>query len=344
MILVTGGTGLVGSHLLWNLIASGEKKVRAIYRTEDSREKTKALFLWKIEQQPALSEKHPFKKIEWVKTDLNNLNGLKPAFEGVTRVYHCAAMISFNPREYQKLKKVNVEGTANIVNLSLAYGVKKLCYVSSIAAIGTGKNPRTETTFWEPHKHNSVYSITKFAAEMEVWRGTQEGLPAVIVNPGLILGEGDYDSGSGKIFGTVYGGNSFYTPGSTAVVDVNDVVEAMIRLSQSEIQNERYILVSKNMDYKEIFSVIAEALASKKPKYALQPWQMYGLAFLDRVAALIFGKDQVIFRTTVRSAFLVRTYSNSKLKKAIDFDFTPIPETVTRVARHFLAQHKEQQT
>lgn len=202
MILVTGGTGLVGAHLLWQLIASGEK-VRATYRSEQSKVAVEELFRYKAKNEnEVLQAQSFFQKIEWVQADINDIPALEAAFDQVAYVYHSAALVSFDPALFNKIQHINKEGTANMVNLSLKYGITKFCHVSSIGALGTTQNnaPITESTFWTPSRENSVYGISKFASETEVWRGTQEGLNAVIVNPAIIVGEGFYDSGSGSFF------------------------------------------------------------------------------------------------------------------------------------------------
>ena len=251
MILVTGGTGLVGSHLLYKLTSQG-KNVRAIYRNEVTKESVSEVFaLFTTDVSILLN------KIEWVKADLNDLPALSNAFANVTLVYHCAAYISFDPKDYLLLRKVNIEGTANIVNLCIKNNVKKLCYVSSIAALGKELHHKkiTEETYWNPETaNNSVYGITKYGAEMEVWRGTQEGVPAVIVNPGIILGSGYWNQGSGTLFKMVKKGVAYKTTGKTGFVDVLDVVDVMVTLMESIIINERYILVAENVAFNDVFA------------------------------------------------------------------------------------------
>ena len=185
MILVTGATGLVGSHLLLHLLQNGEE-VRALYRNQENIQKTKALFQWK-------NQSDLFEKINWFQGCITEIPSLEIAFQDIDYVYHCAAVISFNPNDEEILRKANIEGTANIVNFCLAKNIKKLCYVSSIAALGDlqeHENIITEETEWNPEKPHSDYAITKYGAEMEVWRGQEEGLDSIVVNPGVILGPG----------------------------------------------------------------------------------------------------------------------------------------------------------
>ncbi|WP_104813782.1 NAD-dependent epimerase/dehydratase family protein [Aureitalea marina] len=184
MILVTGATGLVGSHLIYSLLQQQET-IRATHRKSSDRSSLLTVFSYFTDNPQLL-----YDKIEWIEADLTDISALEKAFNGIETVYHCAAYVNFNPRNFQKLKKSNVEATANMVNLALDHGVKRFCYVSSIATIGTsiGEQIATEETPWSWEEENNVYAITKHNAEMEVWRASQEGLSVVIVNPGVILG------------------------------------------------------------------------------------------------------------------------------------------------------------
>ena len=233
MILVTGGTGLVGSHLLY-FLSKKELKVRAIYRNEKSIEKTKLVF-------KSYGAAEALNQIEWVKADLLDYYSLKDAFENVNYVYHAAAMVSFDSKSANELIKVNVEGTEKIVNLSMEFNIKKFCFVSSVASIGEYANGScsNEETPWQNSKSTSSYSISKYYAENEVWRASQEGLPVVIVNPATIFGFGNWEVSSLKIIKRVYDGLSFYPSGKNGFIGVTDVVKAMLQLMESEIVNER---------------------------------------------------------------------------------------------------------
>ncbi|NCP89793.1 MAG: NAD-dependent epimerase/dehydratase family protein, partial [Flavobacteriales bacterium] len=207
MILVTGGTGLVGSHLLYKLASEGEK-VRAIYRNERKLSNIKNVFsCYTADYMPL------YDSIEWLQADILDIPSLTRAFNNIAYVYHCAAFVSFEPDKYHLLRKTNIEGTANMVNLCIAHHVKKLCYVSSIATLGNPENLKeiTEETEWNAEANNTIYAITKYGAEIEVWRGSQEGLSVVIVNPGVILGAGIWRYGSGNLFTKAYKGLKYYT-------------------------------------------------------------------------------------------------------------------------------------
>ena len=268
MILVTGGTGLVGSHLLYKLL-QGKAKVRAIYRREKTLETVKRVFSFYSKSPNKL-----FDSIEWIQADITDIPSLEHALKDIIYVYHCAAFVSFEPDKYYQLRKINIEGTANVVNLCLDQKIKKLCYVSSVAALGNSTNNKKidEETYWNPEEENSVYGITKYGAEMEVWRGIQEGLQAVIVNPTVIIGPGIWSHGSGYLIKKVYTGMSYYTKGSIGLVDIHDVVNIMTELMSSNISNERFILISENWSYKEFFNYIAKNLNLKSIDKELHPF------------------------------------------------------------------------
>lgn len=332
MILVTGATGLVGTHLLIKLI-SEKQKIRALYRTDAKKEQTKKIFL-----QCSPFQQNLFDTIEWVQGDLNDIPALTIAFNGITKVYHCAAMISFNPSDYQKLRKINIEGTSNIVNLSIIHNIQKLCYVSSIATLGESAalSIIDETAEWNPESSNSVYAITKYGAEMEVWRGTQEGLNAVIVNPGIIIGAGFFDTGSGYLFKKINKGMKYYTAGIGGYVAVNDVVDIMYQLMQSTITRERYILVGENISYKNAFTLIATAIHKKTPTKSISPFTMKVAYYFQLISSTFFGTKQSIFKSYLKSAFSTSLYDNQKIKKELTYHFTPIKKAIEETAVIFL--------
>ena len=324
MILVTGGTGLVGSHLLYFLLKA-KYQVRAIYRTKSSLEKVKSIFELYSKDGAIL-----FDSIEWLQADITDIPALERVFEGITEVYHCAAMVNFNPSKYHLLKKVNIEGTANIVNLCLHFGIKKLCFVSSIATLS--KKPEQESidesSFWNPDEKNSVYAISKYGAEMEVWRGTQEGLDAVIVNPGVILGVSPHKDGSNQIINVAKKGLNFYPSGIIGTVDVRDVAQIMIRLMDASIVNERYVLVSSNIPIKKLLSEISLLSGNKPPKYRLSRFLMEIISSLDSLSHFLFRTRRKLPKDLVRSMFSTTTYNSSKIIKALNYNFIPISDTL----------------
>lgn len=330
MVLVTGGTGLVGSHLLFHLVNKGFS-VKAIHRKNSDINKVEKIFSYYSDQSKAL-----FKKIEWIEADLNDLPQLEIAFSNITHVYHTAALISFNPRDYKKLQKVNVEGTANIVNLCIANSIKKLCYVSTIGAIGSSVNGNemTEENEWND-THTNVYALTKYDAEMEVWRGSQEGLKVAIVNPGVIIGPGFWNSGSGKFFKVANKGKSFYPPSGTGFIAVNDVVKMMFSLMESTINSERFIAVSENLSYKKVLTTIAGNLKKPVPKKVLPLWLLQILWRLDWFRCFISSGNRKLTKNTVYSLKRDRIYSNEKIEKHLPLNYESIEKVIAFSCRHF---------
>ncbi|GHC46333.1 NAD-dependent epimerase/dehydratase family protein [Ulvibacter litoralis] len=335
MILVTGGTGLVGSHLLYFLLKNNES-IRAIHRKSSNIQAVKKVFSFYTETPEETQSL--FNKIEWVEADITEIPSLSEAFKNITKVYHCAAYISFDPKHYYRLKKINIEGTANVVNLCLSHKIEKMMYVSSIATLGKELNnaPISEATEWNPETKNSVYAITKYGAEMEVWRGTQEGLNAIIVNPGIILGSGYWNSGSGVILKSVAKGIPFYTPGGIGIVDVRDVVTVLISLMKKAVINERYILVGKTVSYKDFLTELATNLHQKPPTKKASKWLLTIFAALDSVVSTLFGTKRKLLKTTITSLYNFSIYDTSKIEKELNFTFTPYKETIARVATNYL--------
>lgn len=323
MILVTGGTGFLGSHLIRALVAAG-KPVRALYR-----------------QQPSPRLQDISDKIEWVPGDILDIFTLEDALVGVTQVYHCAAIVSFQAADKDRLLKINVEGTANVVNMALDAGVEKLLYVSSVAAIGRARENAAvnEACEWEDSKNNSRYSISKFQGEMEVWRGIAEGLDAVIVNPSIILGSGFWDDGSGVLLKNAWKEFPYYTGGVNGFVDVEDVVHAMIQLMDSDIHAERFILSADNWDYQRLFTTMANALGKKPPHIAAKPWMAEVVWRLEKVKGMITGKRPLVTKETARTAQMKVYYENNKVINALPgFKFRPLEDTIQRIAAAFLKE------
>ncbi|WP_040280423.1 NAD-dependent epimerase/dehydratase family protein [Psychroserpens damuponensis] len=338
MILVTGGTGLVGSHLLYKLVSNGAS-VRAMYRRPHKLEFVKKVFAYYTDEAETL-----YNKIEWIEANINDIPSLEAAFTSITHVYHCAAFISFEPNKYQELRKINIKGTANIVNLCISNHIKKLCYISSIAAIGQEPHEDTlitEKTEWNPEADNSVYAITKYGAEMEVWRGTQEGLDAVIVNPGIILGPGFWKgNGSGSLFRQIHNGLRYFPKGTSAYVDVWDVVDSMIALMDSDLKNERYILIAENLPLRTFLDKVAKALQVKPPRKAATPMLLAIAWRLDWLSHTLFGKRRKLSKQMVHSISSKTVFDNSKLKEDLDFNFTAIDESIAQVSTYYLEDIK----
>ncbi|WP_346881832.1 NAD-dependent epimerase/dehydratase family protein [uncultured Algibacter sp.] len=334
MILVTGGTGLVGAHLLYKLVHN-KQKIKAIYRDEQKFRHVKQVFSCYSKDYETL-----FNSITWVEADLLDITELTDAFIGVTKVYHCAALVSFQPNEYKLLRQTNIEGTANIVNMCLAKSVDKLCYVSSIATLGNELNnkPITEDSTWSPEAENSAYAITKYGAEMEVWRATQEGLNAVIVNPGVIIGPGIWQSGSGSLFKKAHKGIPCYTAGTIGLVGVDDVVSIMIMLMDSTINSERFVLVAENWSYKTFLKALALSVNSE-PSKKLAHSNMLALAWrLDWLKQKLTGKKRQLTKRVAKSLNSETYYNSDKIKTTLNYKFNAIDKTIANVGSIYLKQ------
>jgi dihydroflavonol-4-reductase len=328
MILVTGGTGLVGAHLLLHLVENGES-VRAIYRNLESLQKTATLFtLYKKD--------YLLQKINWIQADIIDVPSLEIAFENVNYVYHCAALISFDPKDENLLRKTNIEGTANIVNFCIANAVKKLCFVSSIAALGDLKENETiitEESEWNPEKYHSDYAISKYGAEMEIWRGQQEGLQTVIVNPGLILGPGFWEQGSGLLFKNIKNGLRFYTKGTTGFIAVPDVVEMAVRLMKEEHSNSRFTLVAENIIYQDVLNSIADSLKAKRPSIHANPFLVNLVYKIDWLLANVLRQKRKLDRATAIASYTENQYSNAKVKTTLQTNFLDIHQYIKDISQ-----------
>jgi dihydroflavonol-4-reductase len=316
MILVTGATGFLGAELAMQLAQRGET-IRCTKRA------TSVI--------PQIL--HPYQQvINWVEADLMDLFALEAALEGVSQVYHCAALVSFKQADKDPMIKTNITGTANIVNLCAALGIR-LLHVSSVAALGQAKPGQliNEKNYLEETPANNIYAVSKLESEMEVWRGIAEGLNAVIVNPSIIVGPNAGINGSGQIFETVRKGLKFYTTGSCGFVDVQDVARCMIALMNTDIQAERYIINAENRSYKQLFAEIAQCFGVKPPASQAKPW-MLSLAW--RGAALwaaITGTAPSLDKIAAKSAPVVQDYDNRKIRQAISVEFKPISSTISEV-------------
>ena len=320
MIFITGASGLLGSSLIETLfekhMGTTPLQIRALYR----------------KQIPAIQFAE---KMEWIEGDVLDVVVLEEALKGVEQVYHCAAIVSFDPKQKQKMHATNVEGTANVVNACIDAGVKKLLFVSSVAALGRIREEGSinETMNWSEATSNSEYGKTKYLAEMEVWRGIGEGLDAVIVNPVIILGCGDWNGGSSGIFKSAYDRFPWYTSGVSGFVDVKDVSNAMNLLMNSNISAQRFIISGHNTPYRTIFNLIADAFKVPRPYKKVTPLLAAIVWRLEAVKAFFTGSSPLLTKETTLTAQASVYFDNSKLLKALpDFSYTPLEQTINRVA------------
>jgi nucleoside-diphosphate-sugar epimerase len=333
MILVTGGTGLVGSHLLLDLAKAG-KSVRAIYRSQAGLEAVKRVFSY-TNSRPRAEEL--FSAIEWVKADIIDIPSLEQAFEGVDEVYHSAALVTFDTSKDALLRKVNIEGTANVVNLCIKNKIKKLCFVSSIATLDKkpGEDKITEVSFWNKELNHSMYAITKYGAEMEVWRASQEGVPVVIVKPGIIIGPGFWNSGSGRIFKKIHGGLNYYVQKTTGFVGVWDVVKVLQELMDSPVKNDEFLVVSENLSFRTVFAMTANSFGQPAPAKALKKWMVFTGWLWQELSGLFSNRKKQLEKRSQKSLFEHSFYSSAKLKEQMAFEFKPISEVIEKTASYY---------
>ncbi len=321
MILVTGGAGLLGAALITELLADG-KKVRAIYN------KTPL---------PNFNSNN----LEQLQCNILDVVGLEEAMAGIDQIYHCAAIVTFNPKRKMEMFKINIEGTANVVNIALEAGVKKMLHVSSVAALGRIREDEliNETMNWTEETSNSNYGQSKYLAELEVWRGIGEGLNAVMVNPVVILGAGDWNSGSSKLFQTAYNEFPWYAEGTTGFVDVRDVVKIMMQLMESDITAQRFIVSAENRSYRDVFSLMAKAFNKKPPHKIVTPLIAKIVWRLEALKSLFTKQDPLVTKETAKTALAKVNFDNSKLKKYLpQFNYRKIEETIAETCAAF--QHK----
>ena len=318
MILVTGATGFLGSELARQLVQQGNR----IRCTKRSTSVIPAILI-PIQEH-----------IEWAEADLLDIFALENALENVTQVYNCAARVSLQQAHKKDMIYANVTGTGNMVNLCLQKNCR-LLHVSSVAAIGQAK-PGELTT--EKHQLDQAtetdgYAISKLESEMEVWRGNAEGLDAIIVNPSMIIGPNTGKEGSGQLFETVRKGLKFYTCGGMGFVDVEDVAACMIALMGSNISGERFIINAENIPYKDLTAEIAQNFGLKPPAMLAKSWVMELAWRGAKLASIFTGKAPAIDKVSAKEASRVRQFDNSKLKKAIGFEFKPLSESLKEVCK-----------
>jgi len=318
MILVTGATGFLGSEVALLLVQQGHR-IRCTKRTTST--------------IPAILQ--PFNtQIEWVDADLLDIFALETALEGVTQVYNNAAWVSLKEADKKQMIYTNVNGTANLVNLCLQQNTK-LVHVSSVAAVGLAKpgDLITENHHLDLATETDGYAISKLESEMEVWRGIAEGLDAVVVNPTIIIGPNAGTAGSGALFETVRKGLKFYTEGTCGFVDVQDVARCMIKLMESDITAERFIISSQNRDYKSLTAEIADCFGVKRPSALAKPW-MLGIAWRGaKIVSALTGNPPAIDKISAQAASMERNYDTSKIEAAIGIEFKPVSETIKEVCQ-----------
>ncbi|MBC8035147.1 MAG: NAD-dependent epimerase/dehydratase family protein [Chitinophagaceae bacterium] len=324
MVLVTGGTGFLGAYIIQDLVEKGYK-VRAL-RREGSK-------------LPFFVPASIFSTVEWVESDVLDVVGLDAAMEGVDTVIHAAAVVSFSPDMKKAMRQVNIEGTANVVNVALEKGVRRFVHISSVAALGRTRSGETvtEKKEWTETSLNSVYAITKYKAEMEVWRGIAEGLEGLILNPSIVLGYGDWNNSSNAIFKAVYNQFPWYTTGVNGFVYVKDVARTTVLLMESTITGERFIINGDNWSYEKVFNTIADAFGKRRPHRKVTPFLALVALITEKVKYLVTGKKSLLTRETARASQSETYYVNEKITTALPgFQFTPLETVIRESAEQYL--------
>jgi dihydroflavonol-4-reductase len=327
MVLVTGGTGFLGAYIIKELVEKGYE-VKAIRRST------------KI---PFFIDKNIFAKVQWIEGDVLDVIALEEAMEGVDAVIHSAAIISFYKKDKAKMMNVNIDGTANVVNMALDKKVKRFLYISSVAALGRTRSGETvnEEKKWEESKINTQYAISKYKAELEVWRGFAEGLTGVIINPSTILGYGDWNTSSNRIFKNVYDEFPWYTTGINGFVDVEDVAKAAVQLLASDITEERFIVSGENISFQQLFNTIADGFGKKHPHKEATPFMSQVARRLEKIKTLFTGKPPLLTKETAAIAQSKTYFDNSKIRKTLSgFSFTPLPETINMACKKYAEHNK----
>jgi len=341
MIFLTGGTGMLGAHLLFDITGSGVK-VRALKRENSDLQLVRRIFSWYSDDAEQL-----FQQIEWIEGDMLDRAALREGMEGTDAVIHAAARLSFDPRDRASMLYENAEGTKYLVDLAMELGIPRFCHVSSIAALGEAESgiPVNEDFSWKNDRKRSAYSESKFQSEMEVWRGVQEGLQSVIVNPSVILGPGNWNSGSPRLFKTIHDGLKFYPPGTNGFVDVRDVSKAILALVNSKewekLSSQRYVLSAENKSYRDIFGLIAEALDRSAPTIRANRVLLQGGWRMSGLIALLTGRPPSLTRDTARSSAKISAYDGSKIKSVTPFNYTPIVQTIRNIGKIFREDHSK---
>lgn len=321
-IFVTGGTGFLGSYLIRHLLAEGYTDITALRRRNSN-----------FDLAGDFAD-----RVEWIEGELNDPYSLAEGIKGKKWVFHVAAIISFMERDRKKMQAVNAEGTAYIVDACLNEGVEKLLHVSSIAAVGRTKPVQVlnEKNIFQTSPYNTEYGISKFLGEQEVWRGIAEGLNAAIVNPGVILGAGRWHEGTGQFFANIHKGFRYVPTGTISVVDVRDVARMLLVLAKSDITEERFIANAGEMSYREFFGAIAQELKAPKPSITITPFLRELAWRLALVPTLFTGKAPIITKENMRQAALEYVFENEKSKKLLQFEYTPIGQTIAETSSAFL--------
>jgi len=332
MIFLTGGTGLVGSHILLKLCEKNIS-VRALKRPSSSLNVCRKIFHY-YERQDL------FNTIEWCTGNINDVPFLESSMSSCEYIIHAAALVSFNKSDLENLKKINIEGTSNIMNVALDLDIKKCIYISSIATLGINPNIEeiNEDCDFKFTNKESNYSISKYYAEQEVWRACHEGLDVVILNPSVILGPGDWKKGSSKIFQRIFNGLKFYTAGSTGFVDVIDIANITILFLHNNIKNERFILNGTNLKYRDAFNLIADEFSVKRASIKVTPLIKELAWRLEAIRSFFLQNSPLLTKETAEGSMTIKSYSSTKIKEKLDYNFISFNDSIKKYCKFFKSE------
>ena len=330
MVLITGGTGLVGRHLLEKLLAAGER-VRALHRPASDRMQVEDYLKKKEIDASAL---------EWFEAELWDGDRLEEALQGCSQVFHCAAVVSFHHRDAARMMEVNRDATAMLVNTMLHVGVSELIHISSVSALGRKEGePVHEDVPFEEGSGVTHYARIKYLAELEVWRGKEEGLKVLVINPVIVLGPGDFKRSSSTMFALAHKGFQWYPSGSNGFVSASDVARACQLLVTHNCWNDRFMLCAENLSYRQVMTWMAESLETPPPVRRLRGW-MLGLAWrLGRVLEMLTGRKSQITRESVQNTNKKHAYASNFLEqtlesKGIKWEYESIEKVIFETAPH----------
>ena len=334
MVFVTGATGILGRVIVLELLKRG-KTVRAAKRKTSDLAEVLHSFQFYTE-----NPQHYFDQIQWIDVDFEDIDSLKSALQNVEEVYHCAALVSFHPSKKKEMYQTNISGTRNLLYACENSSVSKFCHVSSIAVLdGLNENGEMdEDSDYNPKLNHSAYAVSKHFSEMEVWRASAEGLNTVIVNPGIIIGSGNWNQSSGEIFST-FEKNNFTGCGGTSYVDVRDVAEICIQLLEKNIFGERFILISENWKYTDFGNKVRAKLGLKNLKTVSKTTLNFGI-LLNKLFGWIFPKLKMANRVNVDSICNFNKISNKKIIEKLNFQFLPISESIDFHLQNYIADKK----
>ncbi|MBL7927209.1 MAG: NAD-dependent epimerase/dehydratase family protein [Bacteroidia bacterium] len=330
MILLTGGTGLLGTH---TLLALARKNIAVV---AIKRPASDLQTFYYLAEKAGVNLKH----ITWFDADLLDVNAIYEVTKNINTVIHCGAFVSFAPKQQLLMHKINTDGTANIINACLANNVNRFIHVSSVATLGDGIGAITEENHWITSAYHSQYAISKYGAEREAWRGMAEGMQVVVINPTVILGEGYWNKNGGALIKYAASEKCFYPKGSTGFIDVVDVVNVILFLLENEINGTRFIINGHNTTYKNILDQTAQLFNKKAPALAANYFTTHAAWRLQSIFSILTGTQPLLTKETAISSLSNRLYSNTKMRNSIDVAITPLAETLKRICNCYTAMNQ----